>query len=218
MSQSSFDSFFSRAVGSSPFPYQRRLAETHDFPALLHVPTGAGKTAAAVLAWLCWRHHHPDRRIHANTPRRLVYCLPTRVLVEQTARCVRDYLCRLGLDAAANASASGGGVAVAVLMGGDAPAEWELSPEREAVLIGTQDMLLSRALNRGYAESRFRWPVSFGLVNSDCLWVFDEVQLMGPGLVTSAQLAAFRRLLGVFGPTHSLWMSATLNPRLARNN
>ena len=42
-------------------------------------------------------------------------------------------------------------------------------------------MLLSRALNRGYAASRARWPVQFGLVNNDCCWVLDEVQLMGPG-------------------------------------
>ena len=53
-------------------------------------------------------------------------------------------------------------------------------------------MLLSRTLNRGYAASRARWPVEFGLLNNDCLWVLDEVQLMGSGLVTTAQLDAFR--------------------------
>ncbi|NKC11746.1 MAG: hypothetical protein GKR94_05935 [Gammaproteobacteria bacterium] len=39
-------------------------------------------------------------------------------------------------------------VPVLRLMGGDEAAQWESHPEREAVLIGTQDMLLSRALNR----------------------------------------------------------------------
>ena len=42
-------------------------------------------------------------------------------------------------------------------------------------------MLLSRALNRGYGMSRYRWPMHFGLLNNDCLWVMDEVQLMGRG-------------------------------------
>jgi len=36
-------------------------------------------------------------------------------------------------------------------MGGEEKTEWDLYPEREAILIGTQDMLLSRALNRGSA-------------------------------------------------------------------
>lgn len=53
-------------------------------------------------------------------------------------------------------------------------------------------MLLSRALNRGYAMSRYRWPMHFGLLNNDCLWVMDEIQLMGPGVPTACQLEAFR--------------------------
>jgi len=70
-------------------------------------------------------------------------------------------------------------------------------------------MLISRALNRGYASSRFRWPIEFGLLNNDCLWVMDEVQLMGAGLPTSAQMEAFRQSFGTFGNQHTIWMSAT---------
>ena len=65
-------------------------------------------------------------------------------------------------------------------------------PERPAVLVGTQDMLLSRALMRGYASSRALWPMEFALLHEDAQWVFDEVQLMGAGRATSAQLEAFR--------------------------
>jgi CRISPR-associated endonuclease/helicase Cas3 len=46
----SFDDFFRRATGNAPYPYQRKLATGDDFPELLDVPTGLGKTA--VLAWL----------------------------------------------------------------------------------------------------------------------------------------------------------------------
>jgi CRISPR-associated endonuclease/helicase Cas3 len=73
-------------------------------------------------------------------------------------------------------------------------------------------MLLSRALNRGYATSRFRWPVQFGLLNNDCLWVMDEIQLMGSGLATTTQFQAFRRKLGTAFGIQSLWMSATIRP------
>lgn len=43
--------FFRKATGikGKPFPYQIRLAE-EDWPELLDVPTGLGKTAAVVLA------------------------------------------------------------------------------------------------------------------------------------------------------------------------
>ncbi len=78
-------------------------------------------------------------------------------------------------------------------------------------MIGTQDMLLSRALNRGYGMSRYRWPIHFGLLNNDCLWVMDETQLMGVGLTTTAQLQGLRVKLATFGPARSLWMSATLD-------
>ena len=115
------------------------------------------------------------------TPRRLVYCLPMRVLVEQSAREARKWIKSLSLD-----------IPVTVLMGGVEAEEWFLNPEKPAILIGTQDMLLSRALNRGYAASRFHWPIDFGLLNNDCLWVYDEPQLMAGGVSTSAQLAGMR--------------------------
>ena len=64
--------------------------------------------------------------------------------------------------------------------------------------------------------SRFRWPVHFGLLNNDCLWVLDEIQLMGVGLATSAQLQAFRRRFGTYGEVKTVWMSATLLPEWLR--
>src|SRR3989440_12825933 len=73
------------------------------------------------------------------------------------------------------------------------------------------DALCAAAINRGYGMSRFRWPMHFGLLNNDCLWVMDEVQLMGSGLATTVQLDAFRKKLWpCVRPCHSLWMSATV--------
>jgi CRISPR-associated endonuclease/helicase Cas3 len=188
----------------NPFPYQRRFADADELPELIHAPTGAGKTATAILGWLWRRFFHKNPTVNAATPRRLVYCLPMRVLVEQTRDEARKWLEKLEL---AN------DVKVHVLMGGEDVEEWDLDPEKPAVLIGTQDMLLSRALNRGYGMSRFRWPMHFGLLNNDCLWVLDEIQLMGTGLATSTQLQAFRESLGTFGTAKTVWMSATLLPR-----
>jgi CRISPR-associated endonuclease/helicase Cas3 len=51
MSSDSFESFFRQATGHEPFPYQTRLALSPELPQLMDVPTGAGKTAAVVMAW-----------------------------------------------------------------------------------------------------------------------------------------------------------------------
>lgn len=147
-----YDQFFHQAT-EKPFPhgYQCRLACGPDArpeqpeslaggtkcqSQLISIPTGLGTTAAVVLAWL-WN------RVHLKSeqwPRRLVYCLPMRTLVEQTEREARAWLERLSLTDK---------VGVHILMGGKDSGDWDIHPEREAILIGTQDMLLSRALNRG---------------------------------------------------------------------
>lgn len=197
-----FADFFTKATPFAPYPYQLRLAQAQRLPKLLIAPTGAGKTEAAVLAaWLWRRLHYPDDNVRSSVPRRLVYCLPMRTLVEQTRDRVQSWLRNLSLSER---------IGVTVLMGGEEPDEWYLRPEQERIIIGTQDMLLSRALNRGYASSPFHWPVEFGLLNNDCLWVLDEVQLMANGLPTSTQLQAFRQVEGAYGTCHTLWMSATL--------
>jgi CRISPR-associated endonuclease/helicase Cas3 len=238
-----FDKFFKQACGKQsdenfgPYDYQKKLAE-EPWPDLLEVPTGMGKTAAVILAWLYKRHDSKNPQC-SQTPRRLVYCLPMRVLVEQTYENTIRWLDRLGKLAGTvewNQPESKqrleeyipdpeiDGVSVHLLLGGAEKTDWITWPEREAILIGTQDMLLSRALNRGYATGRARWPMDFAMLNNDCLWVFDEVQLMSTGLATSLQLDAWRKILhlrcddGFLKETEkpvaqlcqSLWMSATM--------
>jgi CRISPR-associated endonuclease/helicase Cas3 len=210
--------FFNEAYGKSddlkfgPYTYQCRLAE-EAWPDLLDVPTGMGKTAAVVLAWLWkrgWRKGRREPQPHTGTPRRLVYCLPMRVLVEQTVINIEGWLKALDLCG----KPGEGKVGVSVLMGGEKDvrtAEWTSYPEEDAILVGTQDMLLSRALMRGYGMSRYQWPIHFALLHNDALWAFDEVQLMGAGLATSAQLEAFRRDFPLARNSRTLWVSATLN-------
>jgi CRISPR-associated endonuclease/helicase Cas3 len=196
-----FDEMVVRATGEAPYEYQRFLA-TDGPPEVLSVPTGSGKTLAAVLPWLYRRRFHPEPEVRRTTPRRLVVVLPMRVLVEQTVESVERWLRRLDLQ---------GDVGLHVVMGGEPlTAEWRRNPEQDQVVIGTLDMILSRCLNRGYGASRFSWPIDFGLLNNDCHFVFDEVQLMGPGLATSRQLEGLRRAIGTAVPCSSMWMSATI--------
>lgn len=192
-----------RASGHPPYLWQSRVAE-QGLPELLSVETGAGKTAGVVLPWLWRRRLHPEQAVRTATPHWLVFCLPLRVLVEQVEREVRGWLGNLGLA---------DDVLVHQVMGGRERADdpWRRHPERDAIVLGTVDMLLSRALNRGYGSSRFSWPIDHGLFNNGVHWVFDEVQLLGPALPTSRQLQGLRKQFGTVLPTCSTWMSATVD-------
>jgi CRISPR-associated endonuclease/helicase Cas3 len=194
---------------AAPHPWQLALAEKDSCTnRQIRIPTGFGKTYGVLGAWL-WQR---VVRQAADWPCRLVWCLPMRVLVEQVQADVQAALARLGGRMAQ--------IGVHALMGGSDPGDWHLHPDREAILIGTQDMLLSRALNRGFGAARARWPMDFGLLNQDCLWVMDEVQLMDVGLATSTQLQSFREQEASarrsVRPCRTWWMSATLQPAWLR--
>jgi len=200
-------------AGGSPYEWQRRIVL--NWPDVLIAPTGSGKTAGVTLGWAARRILDP-----VATPRRLVWCLPMRTLVEQTVKAIQKWFDRL------SSIIQSEGILpsqqdIHVLMGGVESAGWLDNPERASVIVGTQDMLLSRALMRGYASSRAVWPMEFACLHQDVQWVYDEVQLMGAGRATSAQLEAFRRIeqararkrgLSNTHPSHSLWISATLRP------
>lgn len=197
-----FDAFFKTATQTAPYGWQKAFAASPELPDLLEAPTGSGKTAGAVLGWL-WRRLHGTEAQRHEAGRRLVFCLPMRTLVTQTHGNILKWRENLSLSAT--------DLGVHVLLGGAVDAAWEEHPDRNAILIGTQDQLLSRALLRGYGMSRFRWPVHFALLNNDCTWVLDEVQLMGVGASTAAQLQAFREKLATAGSAKTVWMTATLN-------
>ncbi len=158
---------------------------------------------AAVLPWLSRRVSHPDLEVRTTTPRWLVIVLPQRALVEQTVTVIEGWLRNLELD-----------VPMHLLMGGEdrRDGEWKAHPERERIFVGTLDMVLSRLLMRGFAEFRSAWPMSFGLLHAGVQFVFDEVQLMGPGLPTALQLQGLREAMGTALECRSMWMSATLDP------
>lgn len=194
------------ATGFRPYDHQRRVAE-EGLPELLRIPTGCGKTEAVGLGWLYRRRFHPDTEVRSATPHWLVIALPMRTLVEQTSGRFKKWLRKLGLN---------GDVGLHIVQGGVdwSDSDWRLSPDRDAVFVGTIDMLLSRALNRGYSDRRWHWPMSFGGFNNGTHWVFDEIQLMDVATPNTRQLQSFRDMFGTVLPTASTWMSATVDDRL----
>ncbi|RMG00773.1 MAG: DEAD/DEAH box helicase [Acidobacteria bacterium] len=101
-----YEDFFKQAFGREPYEFQSEMAEG-ELPSIVGAPTGAGKTAAALGAWL-WRRLDHNRSSRQSSKvggcctnqlekvgRRLIYCLPMRVLVEQTAKVAREAIRRL---------------------------------------------------------------------------------------------------------------------------
>ena len=144
-----FETFFQACGEHDPRPYQTALA-TSDWPETLIIPTGFGNTAAVLAAWIWKIGQCKD----AATPRRLVYCLPMRTLVEQTEAVARTWIEKAN-------ETFGVEITLDVLMGGRSEGRrglpaWMLCPDCPAILIGTQDMLISAALMRGYGTTRYR--------------------------------------------------------------
>ena len=198
MSVEPFEEFFQRATGYQPYGYQTRLADG-GLPDVVQAPTGCGKTGI-VLAWLWRRLNGLDP---GAAPRRLIYALPQRSLVEQVTVEAARWLANLRVADE---------VALHVVMGGEGTSQrqWRVDMHRPAIAVGTVDSLVSKALNRGYGIGRSIYPIDFALVTNGAHWVVDEIQLCPESTTTLRQLAAFARALGTAEPFGLTCMSATV--------
>jgi CRISPR-associated endonuclease/helicase Cas3 len=199
-----FGEFFRRAAasgaepdGHAPYGYQARMARD-GLPSAVAAPAGTGKTAI-ILSWL-WRRLHADP---GSTPRRLVYALPPGSLAEPVAGQAARWLANLGLADQ---------VALPVVMGGarPSPGDWRMDMHKPAIVIGPADVLVSKALNRGYDIGRDSCPIDCALVTNGAHWVIDEVQLCPQAATTLRQLAAFAKASGTAEPFGLTCMSAAV--------
>ena len=83
-----FATTFKALTGNPPFPWQEALYVRFiagDIPASCNLPTGMGKTSVIAI-WLIALATHPDKM-----PRRLVYVVNRRTVVDQTTVEVEKY-------------------------------------------------------------------------------------------------------------------------------
>ena len=188
---------FRAIVGNDPYPWQRRLyadLARGAVPDAVDIPTGLGKTACVLLALLA-------RLEQPALPRRIVYVVDRRAIVDQTAELVRTWIERIGalpaLRRAFDGQAAHPGarpVGLGVLRGGLADdGAWRLDPARPAVLVGTVDMVGSRLLFSGYGDGRSLRAAHAGLIGHDALVLLDEAHLAG---AFAALLHAVERMQG----------------------
>lgn len=161
------DRFFG-LTGERPFPWQTSLYELlarGEVPRTCDIPTGLGKTSVIAL----WLLALIDG---ARLPRRLVYVVNRRTVVDQTTAEVERLRTRLA------EVAPGGSLALSTLRGAFADnREWSADPSRPAVISGTVDMIGSRLLFSGYGIGFRSRPLHAGFLGQDALLVHDEAHL-----------------------------------------
>jgi CRISPR-associated endonuclease/helicase Cas3 len=166
-----FAASFEALTGYSPFPWQARLYERFmsdrgdNIPSSCNLPTGMGKTSV-IAVWLIALHHG------AKVPRRLVYVVNRRTVVDQTTEEVEKYKSRLEEAGIANE------LAVSTLRGQFVDnGQWYADPSQPAVICGTVDMIGSRLLFSGYGVGFKAKPLHAGFLGQDSLLIHDEAHL-----------------------------------------
>lgn len=181
-----FAETFKALTGNPPFPWQAALYERFergDIPTSCNLPTGLGKTSV-IAVWLIALANG------AKVPRRLVYVVNRRTVVDQTTEEVEKYRDRLYLypELAEGLFRLNSPepvipfrpmpLAVSTLRGQFADnREWSADPSRPAVICGTVDMIGSRLLFSGYGVGMKAKPLHAGFLGQDALLVHDEAHL-----------------------------------------
>ncbi|MCP9448559.1 MAG: type I-U CRISPR-associated helicase/endonuclease Cas3 [Nitrospira sp.] len=187
---SEFDRVFEDLTDNKPFPWQKKLFGEFmekEFREHCDVPTGLGKTSVITI-WLLALAHHAQNGSLEGFPRRLVYVVNRRTIVDQATGEVerlRDTLTRKNeLKPVADALRSlsiqpeGQPIAISTLRGQFADnAEWRNDPAKPAVIVGTVDMVGSRLLFNGYGCGFKSKPLHAGFLGQDVLLIHDEAHL-----------------------------------------
>ena len=177
-----FDGLFKELTGNAPFPWQRRLFDdwlsVGRLPPAVDIPTGLGKTSVMAV-WLL------ARAGGAALPRRLVYVVDRRAVVDQATDCAKTLRDNLGHPDIAHVRQGLGlderKLPISTLRGRYADnREWLEDPAAPAIVVGTVDMIGSRLLFSGYGVSRKMRPYQAGFMGADTLVVVDEAHLVPP--------------------------------------
>ncbi len=172
------------STGETPFPWQEELLDCFikgKEVTQIDIPTGLGKTSVIAI-WLV------ARALGAQLPRRLVYVVDRRAVVDQATE-VAEYL-QGYVDKNPKLKQSlnlvNKSLPVSTLRGQHADnKEWLEDPTSPAIIVGTVDMIGSRLLFHGYCThgsrtGRKMWPYHAGFIGVDSLIVLDEAHLVKP--------------------------------------
>ncbi len=193
-----FTSLFKSLTDHSPFAWQERLFKDLVENRITHscnIPTGLGKTSVIPI-WLVALVTQIDRGYEQMLPRRLIYIVNRRTVVDQATDIVVEMRDRIkepdkqkwkehhstlsfiketliGMSVVNDIP-----LAISTLRGEMADnEEWKADPSCPAIIVGTVDMIGSKLLFSGYGDGFRIRPHHAGLIGQDSLIVHDEAHL-----------------------------------------
>src|SRR5208337_3406555 len=210
-----FRGAFRELTGYATFPWQEALYVEHfskgKYPPSCDLPTGLGKTSV-IASWLIALAYHADKM-----PRRLVYVVNRRTVVDQTTEEVERLRKRLkdmpdSIASLKNLCAVPTEIplALSTLRGQFADnREWCSDPARPAVIVGTEDMIGSGLLFSRYTCGFKTRPPHAALLGQDALLVHDEAHLEPAFQTLLNSIVDEQKRCGDSRPLRVLQLSAT---------
>lgn len=185
--RTTFEEFFRAVHGYAPFKWQCRLARelaAGEWPGVINVPTGAGKTSLIDIAL-----YELVRDGGRSVPRRIVLVVDRRVIVDQVGE--RTLKIRKALESPTSDATKEVAERLREIVGPRAPLlqtavlrgasvrddAWAKWPQVPVIGASTVDQVGSRLFFRGYGVSDSMRPVHAGLLGCDTLLLLDEVHL-----------------------------------------
>lgn len=162
-------------------------------PSAISIPTGLGKTAVMAIWLLALAKQMRSSR--AILPRRLIYVVDRRAVVDQATKFAEGLRMNLGKPEAAEIATAlgldeGKLMPISTLRGQFVDNhDWLADPSCPAIIVCTVDMIGSRLLFEGYGVSRKMRPYHAGLLGADALVLLDEAHLVPPFEALLAEIA-----------------------------
>lgn len=217
-----FREYFEALWQRAPFAWQSALAKrtlTRDgssWPAIIALPTAAGKTACIDIAVyaLAASLRQEGSVVGSTAARRIFFVVDRRIIVDEAhersqdlARKLREAKHGILKEVADSLRQMAYGrndgeywrqeepLLTFELRGGMYRSEaWARSPLQPIVVSSTVDQLGSRLLFRAYGRGPSMWPVLAGLVANDSLILMDEAHYAKPFLETLRAVATYQQL------------------------
>ena len=233
-----FRTVFKALTDHDPYPWQERLGSSflgEEYPEQVDLPTGSGKTSIMAIWLAALTIRAQGGRTVGSMPRRLVWVVDRRVVVDQASREATHIATKLNTTEPIPETAELGPLASVrrALLGLSvtrSPTEllavsslrgelaedptWKQDPARPSIVVGTVDMVGSRLLFSGYGDGLWQRPYHAGLLGQDSLLVLDEAHLSPAFAVLTESIARLQRSHGGHPrPMRVMHLSATLRSR-----
>jgi CRISPR-associated endonuclease/helicase Cas3 len=217
---------FEALTDNPPYPWQEKLFglfRSGTIPPNINLPTGSGKTSIIPIWLLALAQQAAENPQGITLPRRLVWVVNRRVVVDQATdeaeeirKTLADKERRPALEGVCESlrklslnREKTDLIAISTLRGErEDNRQWSGDPSRPAIIIGTVDMIGSRLLFSGYGDGKYWRAQHAGLLGQDTLVINDEAHLTSAFATLLSAIEDQQKQTGI-KPFRTIRLSAT---------